>query len=798
MKAVSKTVLSFLVFVLFFSHVQVSHGETVDPSELVWESITFGQSTDLDFAANTLPEKVGVNYADPENPGTIEGDIFMESRGGKLAPGHDGLTFYYTTLDPTTDNFVLEADLTFHQLGPETGATPSGQEGAGIMVRDVNGSERQDPMVPGFEEVPAASNLAAVGLMRGGISALARKGVVQPWGNPGSTWINNVIPGVPNLPMDTPIRLKLERTDTDFVMTATFTHVEGSPTFERRIDGADLVQEMDPEAMQVGFYASRNVEMTVSNASISLSEANTVPSPEEPVEEPDVAFHVVSAAETGSDSYELRALANYDGNVSVWKDGEEVVTEEEVTANGVFSYESKLNQDKTSFELEYTPNGAPSDQLIKQNLTVTKKIFKGGEGLFVSPKGTKDASGKKNDPLDLETAIKYVNPGESIFLREGTYTKAINISKPYSGKEGKLKSLVPYKGENVVFDGNNQAGNLISLNADYWHIGGFELTKSTGNGMRVNGSHNLIELMTFSYNQSTGFQITGSGTDPEQWPRHNYILNSVAHDNRDPSDINADGFAAKLGVGEGNVFQGNIAHNNIDDGWDLYNRTNEGANMPITMDGNISYSNGKLSDGYNEEGTSGSGFKVGGEGLPVAHILKNNLAFDNNMDGFTDNFNPGKIMMKNNTSFDNKRYNYIFRINPYFEPEDQGVFTNNLSFHTDPENAPADFVSGAVDKTNFFFDGMQTVNSEGVVIDESDFISLAVPEAYERDKNGNLIWTDFLRLSENSSLINAGEGGSYVGALPPTKIAKNPTPPKRPVTPPGPPVTPPGHKDKGK
>ncbi|MCM2677346.1 hypothetical protein [Alkalicoccobacillus plakortidis] len=232
--------------------------------------------------------------------------------------------------------------------------------------------------------------------------------------------------------------------------------------------------------------------------------------------------------------------------------------------------------------------------------------------------------------------------------------------------------------------------------------------------------------------------------------------------------------------------------------WDLYNRTNEGANKPITMDGNISYSNGKLSDGYNEEGTSGSGFKVGGEGLPVAHILKNNLAFDNNMDGFTDNFNPGKIMMKNNTSFDNKRYNYIFRINPYFEPEEQGVFTNNLSFHTDPENAPADFVSGAVDRTNFFFDGTQTVNSDGAVIDKSHFQSLTLPDAYERDKNGNLIWGDFMRLSENSSLISAGEGGSYVGALPPTKIAKNHTPPKRPVTPPGPPVTPPGHKDKGK
>ncbi len=31
----------------------------------------------------------------------------------------------------------------------------------------------------------------------------------------------------------------------------------------------------------------------------------------------------------------------------------------------------------------------------------------------------------------------------------------------------------------------------------------------------------------------------------------------------------ADGFAAKLTVGDGNVFDGCISYNNADDGWDL-------------------------------------------------------------------------------------------------------------------------------------------------------------------------------------------------------------------------------------
>ena len=38
----------------------------------VWEAVTFGQSTDLNFATNVLPEKIGTNYAEPEHPGHVD------------------------------------------------------------------------------------------------------------------------------------------------------------------------------------------------------------------------------------------------------------------------------------------------------------------------------------------------------------------------------------------------------------------------------------------------------------------------------------------------------------------------------------------------------------------------------------------------------------------------------------------------------------------------------------------------------------------------------------------------------
>ncbi|UTE72774.1 right-handed parallel beta-helix repeat-containing protein [Rossellomorea marisflavi] len=722
MKRLGKGVMVFLAIVMVMGVVLPVSAATTTNQE--WQSITFGQSTDLDFSTNVLPDKVGVNKAEPEHPGTIDGEIFLESRGGKIAPGHDGLTFYYTTLNPNTENFVLEADLTFHQLGPETGVKPSGGESAGIMVRDVNGPARQDPMIEGYEEVPAASNMFAVGLMRDGISALGRTGVKELWGNPGSNLVNKVLPGSPEVPMDTPIRVKLERTDTSFVMSATFTHLEGSPTFKQEIVGADLVQVLDPDHMQIGFYAARNASMTVDNANLSTSEAHTVPTPEQPEVQPDPSLTILSPKESGAKEYSLKAVSTVDGKMSVYQDGKRIVNGKKVKANDVLAKKVKLKKDKTSFRVEL--NTSDGKQLV-QEWTVNLKVFKDKKGLFVSPNGKSTATGKEKDPLDLDTAIKYVHSGGTIYLLEGTYTDPITISKQYSGEKKKMKTLVPYNGAKVVFDGKNEKGNLLSLNADYWEIVGFELTRSTGNGMRVNGSYNKIDHMTFSFNQNTGFQISGSGSNPDLWPKHNVIANSESHDNRDVTDINADGFAAKLGVGVGNVFKNNLSHNNIDDGWDLFNRTNEGPNMPVTLDGNISYSNGKLSNGYNAQGTSGSGFKVGGEGLPVAHIVKNNLAFDNNMDGFTDNFNPGKIIVHKNIAIDNKRYNFIFRINPYFKPEEQGIFTKNISIKTDPDRMKADFVSGVVDDSNYFFDGERTVNSKGKEKDPKPYLKKMRP-----------------------------------------------------------------------
>ncbi|TCK92798.1 hypothetical protein EDC19_1953 [Natranaerovirga hydrolytica] len=773
----SRKVLGFiLTLILVLSSFSLVFGTESNENQtaigdMVWEGITFGQSTDLNFSANVLPEKIGFNYADPEVPGTIEGAITMESRGGKLARGHDGLTFYYTKINANDYNFVLEADMLIEQFGPETGALPGTQDSAGIMVRDINGGARQDPMLLGFEEVPAASNIFAVGMMRHGISSISRTGVIYPWGNLGTEFDASKFEGATDeILTNTIIKARLERTDTEFIMTATYVDPDTNEevTVEESVAGADYVQVLDETYMYVGFYASRNAKVIFDNASITLSEANTVPSEiVEPVEA-DPFVQIVSAPQAASNEYDFKVLTNYDGSVTIEKDNEEVLSDASITGKETLSYNAILENEVTDFTVFFTPTQGPSNDTIQTNIEVTKKIYNSGDGLFVSPEGTSGAEGTIEDPLDLETAIQHVLPGETIFMRGGTYTPSdiLFIGKEYSGEEDNVKTIAPYEGEKVIIDGQGELDTTIIHRADYWHYVGLEVTGSANVGMRLQGDHNLIELMTFNFNGDTGFHLHGLGEDPDEWPKYNLILNCESHDNRDDRNIDADGFAAKLGVGVGNVFRGNIAHHNIDDGWDLYNRTNEGANMPVTLDGNIAYSNGKLSDGFNQDGSTGNGFKLGGEGLPVAHIVKNNIAFDNNMDGFTDNFNPGAMEISNNTSFDNKRFNYIFRLNPYFEPEEQGIFTNNISLRSNPDIGVADYISGNVDKSNYFFDGEKTVNNQGRVITVDEFINVIMPEMYERDDNGDIVWGDFLRLERNSFLNNVGENGTHVGALP--------------------------------
>src|SRR5262245_66257120 len=78
----------------------------------------------------------------------------------------------------------------------------------------------------------------------------------------------------------------------------------------------------------------------------------------------------------------------------------------------------------------------------------------------------------------------------------------------------------------------------------------------------------------------------------------------------------------RLTTGPGNVFRSCIAHHNIDDGWDLFTKTDTGPISPVTIENCISFSNGAVSNGGSTTNSDGNGFKLGDDGIAVNHNIR--------------------------------------------------------------------------------------------------------------------------------------------------------------------------------
>ncbi|MFC7260125.1 carbohydrate-binding protein [Streptomyces lutosisoli] len=328
-----------------------------------------------------------------------------------------------------------------------------------------------------------------------------------------------------------------------------------------------------------------------------------------------------------------------------------------------------------------------------------------GTVLYVSASGTDSAAGTESAPTTLTSAISRITPGGTIYLRGGTYSYSSTVTVPAGtdGTSSARTTLSAYPGETPVLNFSAQSESSsnrgLQLNASYWHVYGIVVEHAGDNGIYVGGSNNVIERTVTRYNRDTGLQLgrISSSTPSSQWPSNNLIVSAESHDNADSDGEDADGFAAKLTTGTGNVFRYDVSHNNIDDGWDLYTKTDTGAIGPVTIEYSLSYNNGTLSDGTVNSNGDRNGYKLGGDDIAVNHVVQHSIAYGNGHHGFTYNSNPGTMTISNNASIDNAERNFSF---------DAGtsVFRTNTScrFSVSGSN---DKTIGDADSSNQFWTG---------------------------------------------------------------------------------------------
>ena len=430
--------------------------------------------------------------------------------------------------------------------------------------------------------------------------------------------------------------------------------------------------------------------------------------------------------------------------------------------------------------------------------------------LYVSPSGKSTAAGTQNAPMDLLTAINSISAGYTIWMEEGTYKAyelygaPIVIAESNSGAEGAYKTISSINGGTVTIDFSGMAelgsNRGIVLDGSYWHFYDIDICNAGDNGMLLSGDNNIIELCQFYANHDSGLQISRYNTSADTidlWSSNNLILNCTAFDNKDEATCeNADGFAAKLTCGEGNVFDGCISYCNSDDGWDLYAKPATGSTGVVTIKNSVAFGNGKLTNGEGSANGDMNGFKLGGSNkqCPTPHVVTNCIAFNNGATGFTDNGNGGAVTLTNCTSVNNGMYNAAKANYMCYRTSKDAAYTNLLSFAEKKTTATDQFL-GTVSHTLYHYKGVGTywVNnwlctdgaktkysgSEGAdyTVSASDFVSTQIPGydaatgAYTadyhsifRNADGSINLSGLYEVSSDSPLYTAGTQNTALGA----------------------------------
>mgnify|MGYP000238140281 CR=1 FL=1 len=774
-------------------------------AQRVWSKSTYGSSTDS--------KNNGV--IGNANDGKVT--VYSEGGKGKIVPGStDGLTFYYTAIDPETENFTLTAD-----IHVDSWTLSNGQEGFGMMAADAVGSNGDGTAfwnnayqaiatkVEYYwdgEDVTTDSSANKIS-MKLGLGAISRLGVTaddvaaikngtitMPAGyvsetttletgaatnGPGTynlvgNWNKKAEPtgNLENLLAD--FRLQIQRNNTGYYLR----YLDKDNKVIKEVRYYDLernsLTQIDKDNIYVGFFASRNARITVSNIDLKTIS----PADDEKAEEREIEYvypinTIESPAFSNSADYNLVYYGNADGTLVVKDENGKEVLNKEFKALTKETVALKLNNGKNAFTINFIPDKEykpgefklmTSYDPVTINHTVEYKTVE-NNNIYVSPNGKSNAAGTKDAPMDIYTAVKIATPGQKILIKEGTYnlSSTVKVERGINGTADAMIYMIadPEAGSRPVFDFGGKCAGMI-LAGDYWYFQGFDVTRSADaqKGIQVSGNHNILDQIKAYKNGNTGIQISRYlGTDQfNQWPAHNTILNCSSYLNADKGYEDADGFAAKLTVGQGNVFDGCIAAYNADDGWDLFAKVQSGSIGVVTIQNCVAFKNGYILDENGREinAGNGNGFKMGGDSMPGAHVLKNSVAFANKAKGIDSNSCPD-IKVYSSTTFDNESYNVAFytntAVNTAFAAD--GILSYKVSNKVAEQFKLLGTQNAADVKgvTNYYFDGSKTVNNNGKEATASWFKSLDTASALKdggitRNADGTINMNGFLELTD--------------------------------------------------
>ncbi len=771
-----------------------------------WEFRYFGVSVSpeanrLVSAGNGIEESVALNSA------VFNDDSSIRTKGGKFVGDStaDGGSYYFTSFDPRTENFYLQADITVEQIN----TCPDGQEGFVLMVRDIMGKQgvdgnwmsnliatgsitRQDGRVGiAPQELSAMGVRLFTGFHTSESSNQNRiKSTYHAWYPDKEGVLNNISAGKT-------YRFSIEKKDHAYVCTqynlkdngviGSFSYfIPAKDPYAKSVSSYDELEDpmlcQDSEKAYVALAVARGCNAVFSNIVYRTSKWDAKLWKPQPAVYRKPSLEIASGSSACNHCYNLIFRSDADGSAVVLKNGEVVKKIPEIKASEYVQCPVSVSETKTDITVEFTPDKdfeyGPFEKLsshesLNAGVSVCHRILGKDGKVYVSPDGQSSNNGTSfSDATDLQSAFNHAYEGQTVVLEEGVYDfsgKGLFVDR---GHNGVRVTTAHGKFATLDFGGT---GKGFELWGNRWNLSFINITGTADGipGMRLAGHNCTVERMNFYNNGTTGLQVSGSTKDPRIcWPSQNTIFRCTSMNNADKALEDADGFAAKITLGEGNVFDQCISAYNADDGWDFFAKVSMGQLGSITVQNCVTYRNGYLrvkegssptsfslaSISCDDNGTlaiepspemqagNGNGFKLGGSNLPGGHRLINSISFENLAKGIDSNSCPD-IKVKNCVSFNNEDCNvgfYTGNGSAVTEYKGDGI----VSFRTDEETFEVPEVLGIqsqdekdiVGKTNFYWNPEKklSMNPDGVCVEKDWFESLDTSVLPERNPDGSI------------------------------------------------------------
>ena len=671
---------------------------------------------------------------------------------GKISDDEDGFSYYYTKVNPEKENFELTATFTV----TDASLTPDNQTGFGVVVADTLGVNNWG--TPSY--VHKYFNYFSSMMYSSKINAPTMRYITgytsaDTSNKDGVDRVNNNVKfnqltGTNMFKVGAEYTFTVRKTNDGYEAVATTEN--GTQT--QKLTANDFTSVQEDGTVVVGVMVARKIGVKITDIKFTTSESKGLATSEAVEDKVTPSIRVYSSNTCGAGEYEYTVVPNCAGTLKVTGSADGKAISKEVTADEVVRIPVAVNVGSNTIKAEFEPAAAAnitSTKTVASETNVTRKVYgEAGQTIIVTPDGKTTGDGTEESPLDINTAVSYAQPGQTILMKNGVYDKWITINRSVCGTADKPINLVAESISTDGTDGVVLSGAGLTVIGSYWHVYGLYVKDSSGVGIQVSGNYNTIDMCTVNHAANSGIQISRNGgadnyagIQGKLWPTGNLIKNCESFDNCDAGRNDADGFAAKLTCGEGNRFYGCISHNNIDDGWDLYAKSVSGTIGSVTIENCVAYNNGWLTTddvtaaGYNYG--EGNGFKLGGGYLKGGHKLINCVSFGNHAKGITSNSCPD-ISITRCTAYNNGNANsYSIGLNTMDSMLKEWKVSGLISMSKADLTAKADLIPFSQHgDDNYIYNGSESYNNLGQKATDEWFESVDTTIRPSRNADGTI------------------------------------------------------------